>query len=316
MNLKRRIIAVLLVGVLALTAASAFATPAAAQNILPACTETPTVATLEQSSVPELGTLTPWQPAQANVEFTYHANNGWSLDPVHVTIEANAAEDWVQVNPSTQTATVLPSPDEESFTRDVTMTVSVMLTNRAPMGAATEVTFTATATDGTCIQAPQALDVGAPVTVGFFEQYNVRLDRTMIRAGQNAGIDIPMVITNFGNGDIEIVARPHDSMEGSDLKASRIPSLIVPSEISGGDTNRETFNVEVRTPFKNGYQNRFDEFVLVIGGTPVQDRSIDLQEYEVSAQIQTQGVYVPGFNAVFAIFAALGVALVTWTRRR
>lgn len=314
-NMTRRMIAVLFVGVLALSALPAFVAPVSAQNPLPVCEPTPTQATLKESSTPDLGKLTPWQPETARVEFLYESNSGWSLDPVHVTITATSEEDWVQVNPSTQTATLVPSPNEEEFSETVSMSVSVMLTNQAPMGASTEVTFTATASAGTCVLAPQDLDVGAPVSVGFFEQYNVRLDRTMIRAGQNAGIDIPMVITNFGNGDIEIVAEPHEDSSG-DLRASRIPSLIVPSEISGGDTNRETFNVEVRTPFQNGYQNRFDEFVLVVGGTPVQDRSIELQEYAVSAQIQTQGVYVPGFDAAIALLAALGVAFVSWTRRR
>lgn len=248
--------------------------------------------------------------AQLKGKIVYEApEQASSITPIKMTITARAE------NPSWAVVTVSPSvvffqiESNGKTTKTIEPTVSVALTKDAPAFAQQNIYLKAETDAGTCVKAAPALETPALIKADFYERTQARFGKTILQASQNDQVSIPLTIENFGNGAISVVFKNNEQTSKNLVLA--LPGLqIIPSTIAGGETSKLDIPIDVKTPFKNGYENRQDQLVIDIQGTSADDASVKLNTpLQVSAVIQTQGVYVPGFEAVTLITALLGAVL-------
>lgn len=249
-----------------------------------------------------------------NVEYTYKADaQGTSITSVPVLFEAKADKSWLTVTLEKSQAFVAINQNGPTDAPAKT-TLSVSVSKDAPAFEKATITVTATAGGGACLP-PVSTPVPAQTTVqaDFYENYQARFDQAIWKTGQNARIQVPMTLENFGNGALRV---QFAVAEGTSEKLNlALPGpQVVDSTIAGGDTNKLNIPIDVQTPFKNGYENRRDNLLIDITGASAFDTSKKVTPLQLSGVIQTQGVYVPGFEAVTLLGAAIALAFMS--RRR
>ncbi len=316
MNLKR--LSIISVTVAFLATALVITPVATAQGQLDAACGNVAVPSL--TVTPKAGNNNPIRPVtdtgQVQFDVVYEVNQGGgaSVTPVTLNFEASTSDPgfttltWAPASLDIQVANNGPTKKEQ------TVTVSVAFDRSAPAFKTSTISLTVSGTGGTCVVPPTEKTERSQVKVGFYEQVQAAFTSQIFKASQNSQVSIPMKIENFGNGAVQMRFQINADLTSKELSLPVPAPVIVPSTAQGGETNKAEFTVDVKTPFKNGYQNRQDSVTLDISGTSSDDTSVAIQPLQVSAVIQTQGVYVPGFGAA-TLFAALGMLAFAGRRR-
>lgn len=207
------------------------------------------------------------------------------------------------------------SPASETQVREgIKMTITT--TRDAPAFQSVQYIFKATAkpsTSQSCNFNQGTSDQPVTVQNDYFPLIQANAKQTLLKSGQNAQVQFPVDVTNFGNGQTRV------SVETSYLSKDQLASLVPPSpfvvdsKAQQGPSARDTFTafIQARTPHSNGYTNSIYSFSAdfsgeYAGAKPPGEPKTD--EQTVTLSLQVQGVYAPGFDPVFAI-GALGVAM-------
>jgi hypothetical protein len=288
--------------------------PASAQ-LVPAGCDVTGIANLSVSIPADERPITPITGVRTiTATVTYTAvQQASSITPVEVTVRARAQDAWATVTVGKSNFFV--NIEANAPTRQAEpIPLTITLNRNAPAFQDTKITVEAEASEGTCVTAAEG-DGEQTIKAGFYEQYSARFERLVWPAGQNSQIQIPTTIENFGNGAITVFLNNPQNGEADRGARGLVvtpPSgqVIVESDKQGGSRTTVTVNVEVQTPFKNGYENRRDAIAVQVTGTSTDQRDITL-----NAVVQTQGVYVPGFEAAALLTALLGVAMLQMRRR-
>lgn len=316
---SKRIIAILFATVMLGTVVLAMV-PSGSAQLNTACGNVAKPA-LSITNPQQVGGPAPIKPVtgQGQVKFDveYLSQQGYSVTPVLVTVTVTPQDQGftsITWSPSVFAIEMPAQPGGQPISDSETITVDFAFTQDAPAFKPTRLNIQVTASEGTCVEAPDQVTGQSPqLSVGFYESYQARFDKSIHKTGQNAQVTIPMVLQNFGNGDIQVnFALAENS--ASSLATALPPPVIVRSLATGGETDTANIPLDVQTPFKNGYENRRDTLILNIGGNSVDDIDTALKPVQLTAVVQTQGVYVPGFEAVTMLTALIGALFVA--RRR
>ncbi|MBW3581482.1 MAG: hypothetical protein KY455_00130 [Euryarchaeota archaeon] len=278
----------------------------------PACTSVADASisgTFAPLSFKRLKPITGFEPI--TVDFAYKSSGGSkSVTQVPVTFSYTVDKSWAQVSLDKTTAFAAVSDSAQEKSVELPVTVSVAFTQAAPAFEQVNIKVTATPGDGTCVKKAAPTTVEIPIKADFYERYQARFEKTIHKTGQNAQIQIPLTVENLGNAGIQIRFKINEKTSDK-LNFAPPGPQIIQSTISGGENNKLTIPIDVQTPFKNGYENRRDQLILDIEGNAADESTIALTSLQLTAVIQTQGVYVPGFGAVSMLFALLGAIFMT-----
>lgn len=296
----------------------AFAPGATAQTAL--CpTQTPVTSTLtidvKSTSAGNVKPITGEGTFEADVELSYN-QGGSSLSPIQFTYTASADKPYASVvlSKKSDAQPVEPASDGP---KKITSGVSgiVYFDKNAPAFDKVKVIVNVESSAGTCIQKAEPRDGEASFTAGFYAKMQARFDKSIIKTGQNSQITLPLIVENFGNGEI-VTQYSQLNAEKSSVSVVLPSSIIVPSAIGTTLDPKQTLNIDVNTDYKNGYMNEIEPLALQITSKSNDNQEIDGQTVTVNALIRTQGVYVPGFDAVAALGAIALAGLVGLVRRR
>lgn len=237
---------------------------------------------------------------------------GKSVSAIGLTYEAKADQGWATVVLGKKSFS--KTPDSGATQIDDTFSGTIFLTKDAPAFATAKITVTATGTGGTCILKPQDKTGEAPIQAGFYGKMQARLDKTIESTGQNSKVTIPLIVENYGNGEL-ITRYELVNSEKTDVDVILPPPIIVPTAIGTTLDPKQIINVDIQTPFKNGYMNKADSVTIKVTSKSNDNQEIEGPEAQVTALIRTQGVYVPGFEATTMLIAGLA-ALAGFVRRQ
>jgi hypothetical protein len=256
---------------------------------------------------------------ELRINYVYRAPaHATSITPVPIQFTVSGEPSWANVVlDQTVDFVNIDQQGETHHPASVTLTVSVSA--NAPAFDRARFQITATALEGTCVSGATN---SAPieVTPGFLERWSTRFDQSILQFGQNTAFQIPMSVTNSGNGAIQVefrqIEREESTVNGRSLDVVVPPGLSTVGSEAQGQNNRETFNVDVQTPFRNGYMNERFPLAVEISGVSADETTIELRPATLRAVVQTQGVFVPGFEVMTALLAMLGIAMTLHMRRR
>jgi hypothetical protein len=160
-------------------------------------------------------------------------------------------------------------------------------------------------------------------TVQFTPNYRPIIDATprVTYADTNPGksIEIPIDLTNLGNADTEFVIKMNNVPNG--WIASITPNKIVQSAANGGNP-KATVILSVTPPYGFGYHDDTVKIELSIygqyyaGAGSTNATILKTGVYTPSVTIKSRGFSTPGFEAVFVIFALVGVAFFVKKRQK
>ncbi|MBW3582227.1 MAG: hypothetical protein KY455_03915 [Euryarchaeota archaeon] len=171
------------------------------------------------------------------------------------------------------------SPDEclQGAKRSFRVTASIAFTAQTP--AFEPVRFRFTAAMDTGDTAEHEFDLRA----GFYERWQARFETNVVRAGPSEVVQVPLTIENHGNGAIQVHSGFNE--ESSNALVVALPGKqLIPSLVEGGETNKVTVTIQVRTPDDTGRQ---DQMIIDLGGSSAGDPSIQLSPLQGTVVIHT-----------------------------
>lgn len=272
--------------------------------------------------------VVPLQPKTvSNIVLKYSYSAGYSINPITISITPTKPPAYAEITvqptilsfapPSTPAPTGTGGGGDSGQT--LKFAVTVVFSRDAPAFKTTPFSLNAAATAGTCIhstttQAPTTF----PVTPGFYGVLSASVPKTIQKAGQGSEVTFPMTIENLGNGQIKVFFQVEGQGKGTrSLQVTTPTEVTIDSLAQGGNSNTRVVNLNVNTPFKNGYMNALNAIRVVITSQSPERTGIEGDKASLSMLVRTQGVYVPGFDSVLMIGALLGAAmLVGVTRKR
>jgi len=128
--------------------------------------------------------------------------------------------------------------------------------------------------------------------------------------------EFPIDLENLGNDITEFIFRIGDLPEG--WVASMPANKKVESAVTGGNP-KATVTLSVTPPYNFGYHDETEVIKVYAKGqyyVKTTGDVLETEEYELSLQIRNRGFSTPGFEAVFVIFALVGIAFIVKKRRK
>lgn len=254
-------------------------------------------------------------PLAGNILYSYAL--GYSQTPIIIDLTAvmKASYGSASVSPAQLVVPVPSSPTPNSYAPPaIPFSVLVIFNRDAPAFQPTEVLVKAQASAGTCVKAvPQKDSNVVPVKPDFFGIIAATADRAIVKSSQNNQLQLPIKVENFGNGQIKVF---FSTQAGKGIEVVTPEPRILDSTAQGGKKTSEIVNLNVNTPYKNGYMNKINSVNVEITSTSAEDTSIQGDKAALSMLVRTQGVYVPGFDSVLMLAALVGAAALVGLSRR
>lgn len=309
------------VGVLIALAALLMIVPQPASAQLGVICNDPAEANLSLEVASQPGTITPITGVESvTINYRYQAPvHARSINPIQLEFDFSGEPGWANVVPSTTNAFIPISDDNNPTDVEGSFVLDIDVGATAPAFGRESFTVTATSSEGTCVGPTNPPPVRVTIQPGFHEQWQVRFEQSIHSHGQNSNFQIPLRIDNLGNGMIE-VRMTEVQQEGQN--GPRLDVVLpggfhqVGAEVQGRGDPTVTLPIDVQTPFRNGYMNERIPLAIEVSGRSADEQTIELTPAQLNAQVQTQGVFVPGFGAVTAVLAFLGVAMLMVHRRQ
>lgn len=120
-------------------------------------------------------------------------------------------------------------------------------------------------------------------------------------------------IENMGNAKTKVTCNLIDVPEG--WSAHIDTTAVIGSRTSEDDTNK-TVQLVVKPPYGFGYHDEREEIKVSITPSYFENESLKGNEYNLSFIVQSRGFFMPGFEAVFVIFALITIALIIKKQQR
>lgn len=151
---------------------------------------------------------------------------------------------------------------------------------------------------------------GAPTVLaqdGFQADYEVSLEREHADAGPQESVTFPITIENRGDERVRFTFERIDEDQTTGVQAA-IPGPVELDGSGAGSKSAATVNLQVYTPFRNGYLDENHEVTLRIIPQDPEDPERQGQPTTVTVSVHTEGFYIPGPGVWTTLGLLVGVA--------
>jgi hypothetical protein len=142
-----------------------------------------------------------------------------------------------------------------------------------------------------------------------------RVTYAEVSPGQPA--TIPIDCENLGNAMTEFIFKIVNVPDGW---VASIPANAFIASAAEGKDPKDTINLLITPPYGFGYHNELEDITVSIKGQyfggPSGDKILDTSEYFHTISIRNRGFSTPGFEAIFLIFALVGVVFIFKKRQK
>ncbi len=187
--------------------------------------------------------------------------------------------------------------------------LSVGLTANAPAFEPTRVTIGGEMDTSGSPQQFTVAQTQITVTPGYFNLYNVRMDKKIGQGGPQDSVDYPIQIDNFSNGQTRFEFELVSDEVPTGFQPVVPEPVVLESQAGGGEQTQGQVTFSVYTPFQNGYVNDVGAIQLRVKSFYAPDTSIQGATSQVSTLTQARGFYVPGPAAPLLVLGVLGAAV-------
>lgn len=213
--------------------------------------------------------------------------------------------------PAWATAVFTPSlvalaPCDGAFRRE-TFKLVVNTTAEAPALTPGRLRLAASFANGTYLATAET-----PISAGYFSILDAQTPTTVQVARPQTQVTFPVDLTNFGNGETKVFFEIVNKPEGWQVQEP-IPVVLAPAGSVEGA--RQTVNVNLLTPYRNGYLNEVGAVTMKITSHHALRSDLRGDETMVSFLTTVRGWYLPA-TPFLAGLAALAIAAVAARGRR
>lgn len=249
-----------------------------------------------------------------NVGGTFTATAGVSVTQVQINYKIDSSPPWaaVSVSPSTVFANVLGSPGQ-SVTVQIPTTILVSTTADAPAFTPAEIKLTATSLPSGDIAGATTTETTL-VEADFFSIIDAAAATTIQIARPQTQVAYPITVTNFGNADTKVFFEIASKPEGWQVQEP-IP-ITLEAKQQGGKQTTQTVNLNILTPYHNGYLNEVGAITMKITSNYALDSKQKGDTTQVSVLTTVKGFYVPGPGSMLVVLAIAGLAMLVGRARR
>lgn len=225
-----------------------------------------------------------------------------------VRVEVASKPEWVGATLSPSTVFIQAGDcDASEGTASSWTSLVVQTTAQAPAFEPANLTLRASS-DG---MEPGTDDVA--VEAGFRAVVDAQTPKPAVAAGPDATVDLPVQVTNFGNGPVAVTAQV---VNGSGALEVTLPDAFTLGAKQKGADHVGNVTVSVRTPAPNGYVDDRSSFEVRWSARYEPDPSVGGAEATSRFRIATRGIHVPGPGAAAALAVLAGAGLASAGRRR
>jgi len=235
--------------------------------------------------------------------------------PVKLTITKTPPWASAVVSPATDVVPTTPgaTPGASVTTSPKQFSIAITATQDAPAFTpdTIEVTIQTSGGAGTTALSGKAT---AQVTADYFSVIDVNIPQSIQVARPQQAISFPVTITNLGNANTKVSFAIGDHDPG--LIVQQPVPVVLQSKQTGGTTPAQTVQLQIQTPYKNGYMNSVGGVSYKITSAYALDPKLTGDSSAVSVVVTTKGFYVPGFELPLALALVGATALVTRRLRK
>lgn len=156
----------------------------------------------------------------------------------------------------------------------------------------------------------------ATVKASYFSIIDVVLPETIKVERPQTPVIFPIKVTNFGNGPTKVQFEVIQKPENDKFQVLAPPPLQLEAAQTGGTATSKDVNLQIQTPYKNGYMNEPGTVVLKITSAYANDGSLVGDSNTVSVLVTTRGFYVPGPSPILLVGLVAAAAIVVRLVRR
>lgn len=227
-----------------------------------------------------------------------------------VNVSVASKPSWVGA--SVSPAVVYLGPDDceaANGTASARADLVVQTTHRAPAFQAGNLTVRASS-DG---MDPGTDDLA--IEAGFYAVLDVQTARPVVVAAPASQVDLPVEVTNFGNGPVQVTAEGVKGAPTGGLEAVLPGPFTVGSNATGGENTRSLV-VPVRTPGGTVYVHETGTIEIRWSAVYALDPGAGGTNATSAFRITTKGVHVPGPGPAAAVAGLAAAALAARRARR
>lgn len=251
---------------------------------------------------------------QGTATFVAESTAQSSFTGVQITYSVKSAPAWASVTISPQTDVFTfgstPTPGA-TVTGTKTFSVTVSASDQAPAFSPGPIEIQAVTSTTPAFKAANGLG-SVPIEADYFALIDLNLAEKIKVDRPQTPVIFPLTITNLGNANTKVNFELADYTQN--LQVPVPDSVTLQSRQAGGSTNQQTVNLQVQTPYKNGYLNEVGVVNFKVISHYALDPKKKAPDETVSVLVTTKGFYVPGAELP-AVLALLGVAAL-FARRR
>lgn len=146
------------------------------------------------------------------------------------------------------------------------------------------------------------------IQADFFSIIDASAAQTIAIARPQTQVTYPITVTNFGNANTKLFFEITSKPEGWQVQEP-IP-ITLEARQQGGKQTSSTVNLNILTPYRNGYLNEVGAVTMKVTSNYALDTKKPGDATQVSVLTTTRGFYVPGFETVALVGAVAGLAVV------
>ncbi|HLE96121.1 MAG TPA: hypothetical protein VI997_02020 [Candidatus Thermoplasmatota archaeon] len=316
MSNRKRLVPLTLVAMLTLSAVAALAPAASAQTGQADTTTEISITPYDTPIKPLSGIIS----IPISIVYTYTA--GVAIVPTAISLTVSEAPPWavISISPSTVYVNPLNTGAAQDSTgvgkqaRPATPPkMLVSTTADAPAFSPANVKITATAKANGDLKESSGAD-STLITADFFSILDASAAQTIQLARPQKQVVYPITVQNFGNANTKTFYEITSKPDGWQVQEP-IP-LTLEAKQQGGKQTTATVNLNILTPYHNGYLNEVGAITMKITSNYALDTKQKGDTTQVSVLTTVKGFYVPGPSGLFVVLAIAGAALVLGRVRR
>lgn len=249
-----------------------------------------------------------------NIAGTVSAAAGVSVQTLQLNFKVDSAPPWaaVSISPATQFVPIQPGGANTVVTANIPSTkILVSTTADAPAFTPAEIKITVS-TPGGGNAGPGTTTETTLISADYFSIIDASAAQTIQIARPQTQVAYPITVTNFGNANTKVFFEITNRPDGWNVQEP-IP-VTLEARQQGGKLTSQTVNLNILTPYHNGYLNEVGSVTMKITSNYALDSKLKGDTTIVSVLTTDRGFYVPGAG-LFAILGAVGV-LALLVRRR
>lgn len=290
------------------------ALPTSVAQVTPAQGQTPAT-NIALTITPPTDPIRPLSGVTAiNVAGTVTAAAGVSVQTLQINFKVDQAPPWaaVSISPAAQFVAIAPGTAGATSQANIPATkILISTTADAPAFTPAEIKITAS-TPGGGNAGPGTVTETTLISADYFSIIDASAAQTIQIARPQTQVAYPITVTNFGNANTKVFFEITNRPEGWNVQEP-IP-VTLEARQQGGKLTSQTVNLNILTPYRNGYLNEVGAVTMKITSNYALDSKVKGDSTIVSVLTTDRGFYVPGFGLFAALGAVVGLAVLV--RRR